>query len=110
MGGGRCRRGVGGRRGVDGEASRGTTLRPEDGEERRRSREEEDGRPLQRLICRFNFHAFKFVPEVQQAGSLLVQRLRRVNSMQTETDKQLLGNMFDPVFAVNHAADSALNR
>jgi hypothetical protein len=31
--------------------------------------------------------------------------------MQTETDKQLLGNnMFNPAFAENHAADSALPR
>uniref|UniRef100_J3MEU8 O-fucosyltransferase family protein n=2 Tax=Oryza brachyantha TaxID=4533 RepID=J3MEU8_ORYBR len=51
---------------------------------------------LQRLRCRCNFHALKFVPEIQQAGSLLVQRLRRAGAMQTEMDKQLFGsNMVD---------------
>lgn len=60
---------------------------------------------LQRLRCRCNFHALKFVPELQQAGSLLVQRLRQVSAMQTEMDKQLFGNnMLDPGFAEkNHA-------
>uniref|UniRef100_A0A0E0LCF4 O-fucosyltransferase family protein n=1 Tax=Oryza punctata TaxID=4537 RepID=A0A0E0LCF4_ORYPU len=51
---------------------------------------------LQRLRCRCNFHALKFVPEIQRAGSLLVQRLRRAGAMQTEMDKQLFGsNMLD---------------
>ncbi|CAD6339276.1 unnamed protein product [Miscanthus lutarioriparius] len=60
---------------------------------------------LQRLRCRCNFHALKFVPELQQAGSLLVQRLRQVSAMQTEMDKQLFGNnMLDTAFAENHAA------
>ncbi|KAJ1259482.1 hypothetical protein BS78_10G159100 [Paspalum vaginatum] len=60
---------------------------------------------LQRLRCRCNFHALKFVPELQQAGSLLVQRLRQVSAMQTEMDKQLFGNnMIHPGFAKNHHA------
>lgn len=60
---------------------------------------------LQRLRCRCNFHALKFVPELQQAGSLLVQRLRQVSAMQTEMDKQLFGNnMVDPGLGENHAA------
>lgn len=63
---------------------------------------------LQRLRCRCNFHALKFVPELQQAGSLLVQRLRKVSAMQTEMDKQLFGNNMvelDPAaFAEDHAA------
>uniref|UniRef100_A0A0E0PYX6 O-fucosyltransferase family protein n=1 Tax=Oryza rufipogon TaxID=4529 RepID=A0A0E0PYX6_ORYRU len=51
---------------------------------------------LQRLRCRCNFHALKFVPEIQRAGSLLVQRLRRAGAMRTEMDKQLFGsNMLD---------------
>jgi hypothetical protein len=63
------------------------------------------GHLLQRLRCRCNFHALKFVPELQQAGSLLVQRLRRVSSMQTEMDKQLFGNnMLDPAFAESAGA------
>lgn len=60
---------------------------------------------LQRLRCRCNFHALKFVPEIQQVGSLLVQRLRKVSAMQTEMDKQLFGNnMLDPAFAEDHTA------
>ncbi|RLM55742.1 hypothetical protein C2845_PM10G13950 [Panicum miliaceum] len=60
---------------------------------------------LQRLRCRCNFHALKFVPELQRAGSLLVQRLRKVGAMQTEVDKQLFGNnMLDPAFPEDHAA------
>ena len=60
---------------------------------------------LQRLRCRCNFHALKFVPELQRAGSLLVQRLRKASAMQTEMDKQLFGsNMLDPGFAEDHAA------
>ncbi|KAG2606840.1 O-fucosyltransferase 8-like isoform X2 [Panicum virgatum] len=60
---------------------------------------------LQRLRCRCNFHALKFVPELQRAGSLLVQRLRKASAMQTEMDKQLFGsNMVDPAFAEDHAA------
>lgn len=55
---------------------------------------------LQRLRCRCNFHALKFVPELQRAGSVLVQRLRQVGGMQTEIDKQLFGNnMLDQAFA-----------
>ncbi|RLN12227.1 hypothetical protein C2845_PM09G15370 [Panicum miliaceum] len=55
---------------------------------------------LQRLRCRCNFHALKFVPKLQRAGSLLVQRLRKVGAMQTEMDKQLFGNnMLDHAFA-----------
>ncbi len=51
---------------------------------------------MQRLRCRCNFHALKFVPEIQRAGSLLVQRLRRAGAMRTEMDKQLFGsNMLD---------------
>ena len=62
-------------------------------------------RLLQRLRCRCNFHALKFVPELQRAGSLLVQRLRKAGAMQTEMDKQLFGsNMVDPAFAEDHAA------
>lgn len=54
----------------------------------------------QRLRCRCNFHALKFVPELQRAGSVLVQRLRQVGGMQTEMDKQLFGNnMLDQAFA-----------
>ncbi|GLT54632.1 hypothetical protein SLA2020_278150 [Shorea laevis] len=32
---------------------------------------------LQRLRCKCNFHALKFVPKIQQVGSLLVRRIRK---------------------------------
>ncbi|CAN1355854.1 O-fucosyltransferase 8 [Linum perenne] len=32
---------------------------------------------IQRLRCKCNFHALKFVPKIQEAGSLLIQRIRR---------------------------------
>lgn len=32
---------------------------------------------LQRLRCRCNFHALKFVPKIQETGALLLQRVRR---------------------------------
>ncbi|XP_062178989.1 O-fucosyltransferase 8-like isoform X2 [Phragmites australis] len=60
---------------------------------------------LQRLRCRCNFHALKFVPQLQKAGSLLIQRLRRVGAMQTEMDKQLFGNnMAGQAFAESQTA------
>ncbi|KAL6603956.1 hypothetical protein ACP70R_044317 [Stipagrostis hirtigluma subsp. patula] len=60
---------------------------------------------LQRLRCRCNFHALKFVPELQRVGSLLVQRLRKVGAMQTEMDKQLFGsNMADAAIAESQTA------
>ncbi|KAI3914935.1 hypothetical protein MKX01_018104 [Papaver californicum] len=34
---------------------------------------------LQRLICKCNFHALKFVPKIQQAASLLVSRIRKTD-------------------------------
>ncbi|KAG8075559.1 hypothetical protein GUJ93_ZPchr0006g42016 [Zizania palustris] len=63
---------------------------------------------LQRLRCRCNFHALKFVPKIQKAGSLLIQRLRRAGAMQTEMDKQLFGsNMLDdPALAAGAGAPS----
>ncbi|KAL8130230.1 hypothetical protein V2J09_019385 [Rumex salicifolius] len=35
---------------------------------------------LQRLRCRCNFHALQFVPKIQEAGALILQRMRQ-NSM-----------------------------
>lgn len=62
---------------------------------------------LQRLRCRCNFHALKFAPEIQKLGSLLVQRLRGVNAMQTEMDKQLFGsNMLDRPFGDKGSDDA----
>ncbi|XP_020245965.1 uncharacterized protein At1g04910 isoform X2 [Asparagus officinalis] len=46
---------------------------------------------LQRLRCKCNFHALKFVPKLQETGSLLVRRIRKYDSRLTHLDKQLLG-------------------
>ncbi|GLU13825.1 hypothetical protein SLE2022_304350 [Rubroshorea leprosula] len=47
---------------------------------------------LQRLRCKCNFHALKFVPKIQQVGSLLVKRIRKYGSRKSMLDKQLLGD------------------
>ncbi|KAG8635481.1 O-fucosyltransferase 8 isoform X3 [Manihot esculenta] len=46
---------------------------------------------LQRLRCKCNFHALKFVPKIQQVGSLLIRRIRKYDASQSMLDKQLLG-------------------
>ncbi|KAK4858003.1 hypothetical protein QYF36_009490 [Acer negundo] len=56
---------------------------------------------LQRLRCKCNFHAFKFVPKIQQAGALLVRRIRKYDSERSMLDEQLLGN-FIPNFPSEH--------
>ncbi|EEF40087.1 conserved hypothetical protein [Ricinus communis] len=35
---------------------------------------------LQRLRCKCNFHALKFVPKIQKMGSLLIRRIRKYDS------------------------------
>ncbi|OAY71713.1 Uncharacterized protein ACMD2_21923 [Ananas comosus] len=47
---------------------------------------------LQTLRCKCNFHALKFVPKIQEIGSLLVRRIRKHDSRLTELDKQLFGD------------------
>ncbi|XP_057986173.1 O-fucosyltransferase 8 isoform X3 [Hevea brasiliensis] len=47
---------------------------------------------LQRLRCKCNFHALKFVPKIQQVGSLLIKRIRKYDFAQSMLDKQLLGD------------------
>ncbi|KAJ6926058.1 O-fucosyltransferase 8 isoform X1 [Populus alba x Populus x berolinensis] len=46
---------------------------------------------LQKLRCKCNFHALKFVPKIQEAGSLLIRRIRKYDTAQTTLDKQLVG-------------------
>ncbi|XP_054793698.1 O-fucosyltransferase 8-like isoform X1 [Prosopis cineraria] len=46
---------------------------------------------IQRLRCKCNFHALKFVPKIQKVGSLLVRRIRKYNAERSNLDKQLLG-------------------
>ncbi|GJV22653.1 O-fucosyltransferase 8 isoform X1 [Tanacetum coccineum] len=47
---------------------------------------------LQRLRCKCNYHALKFVPKIQETGSLLIRRIRKYDAPRTKLDKQLLGN------------------
>ncbi|XP_050223690.1 O-fucosyltransferase 8 isoform X2 [Mercurialis annua] len=47
---------------------------------------------LQTLRCKCNFHALKFVPKIQQVGSLLITRIRKYDSAHSMLDKQLLGD------------------
>ncbi|KAL5997836.1 O-fucosyltransferase 8 [Asimina triloba] len=46
---------------------------------------------LQRLRCKCNFHALKFMPKIQQVGSLLVRRIRKHNGQHSSIDKHLFG-------------------
>ncbi|KAG2684026.1 hypothetical protein I3760_10G060100 [Carya illinoinensis] len=47
---------------------------------------------LQRLRCKCNFHALKFVPKIQRVGSLLVRKIRKYDAARSMLDKELLGN------------------
>ncbi|KAI3710150.1 hypothetical protein L2E82_39924 [Cichorium intybus] len=47
---------------------------------------------LQRLRCKCNYHALKFVPKIQEIGSLLIRRIRKYDGPVNKLDKQLLGN------------------
>ncbi|KAK1422733.1 hypothetical protein QVD17_18019 [Tagetes erecta] len=47
---------------------------------------------LQRLRCKCNHHALKFVPKIQETGSLLIRRIRKYDGPRNKLDKQLLGN------------------
>ncbi|PHU26319.1 hypothetical protein BC332_04651 [Capsicum chinense] len=61
---------------------------------------------LQRLRCKCNFHALKFVPKIQETGSLLVRRIRRYDFARSTLDKQLLGNLIpDAPLRHHHAAE-----
>ncbi|KAK7306517.1 hypothetical protein VNO77_44464 [Canavalia gladiata] len=46
---------------------------------------------IQRLRCKCNFHALKFVPKIQQVGSLLIKRIRKFRGRRSMLDTQLLG-------------------
>lgn len=47
---------------------------------------------MQKLRCKCNFHALKFVRKIQHTGSLLVRRIRKYDAARRMLDKQLLGN------------------
>ncbi|KAI3456512.1 hypothetical protein Pfo_013175 [Paulownia fortunei] len=46
---------------------------------------------LQRLRCRCNFHALRFVPKIQEAGALLIQRMRQNDKGLGHLDHYLVG-------------------
>ncbi|XP_052203535.1 O-fucosyltransferase 15 isoform X2 [Diospyros lotus] len=50
---------------------------------------------LQRLRCRCNFHALHFVPKIQEAGALLLQRMRH-RTRYGELDPYLVGPFAQP--------------
>ncbi|KAL6546793.1 O-fucosyltransferase 15 [Orobanche minor] len=47
--------------------------------------------PLQRLRCRCNFHALIFVPKIEEAGALLIQRMRQNDTGLGRLDHYLVG-------------------
>ncbi|KAM7500689.1 hypothetical protein LguiA_025103 [Lonicera macranthoides] len=57
---------------------------------------------LQKLRCKCNFHALKFVPKIQEAGSLLIRRIRKYNVKRNMLDEQLLGNFMPNVPLTGH--------
>ncbi|KAA8519637.1 hypothetical protein F0562_013918 [Nyssa sinensis] len=59
---------------------------------------------LQRLRCKCNFHALKFVPKIQRVGSLLVKRIRKCDVSRNMLDKQLLGSFISNVPLKGHDA------
>ncbi|KAK7247177.1 hypothetical protein RIF29_42054 [Crotalaria pallida] len=50
---------------------------------------------IQRLRCKCNFHALKFVPKIQEVGSLLIKRIRKYNAPRSMLDTQLLGKFIE---------------
>ncbi|KAK6124277.1 hypothetical protein DH2020_041968 [Rehmannia glutinosa] len=52
---------------------------------------------LQKLRCKCNFHALKFVPKIQKTGSLLVKRIRKYGTARSVLDEQLLGSFISTV-------------
>ncbi|XP_073009868.1 O-fucosyltransferase 15-like isoform X2 [Typha latifolia] len=50
---------------------------------------------LQRLRCRCNFHALRFVHKIQETGALLVQRMQHHRPYSTPLEHNLLGQFTD---------------
>ncbi|XP_075477910.1 O-fucosyltransferase 15 isoform X1 [Primulina tabacum] len=48
-------------------------------------------RQIQRLRCRCNFHALRFGPKIQEAGALLIQRMRQNDTGLGHLDHYLVG-------------------
>ncbi|XP_047310611.1 O-fucosyltransferase 8 isoform X2 [Impatiens glandulifera] len=60
---------------------------------------------LQRLRCKCNFHSLKFVPKIQQLGTLLIRRIRKHNSARNALDKKLLGKFISNTTSQEEAAE-----
>ncbi|KAK9022826.1 hypothetical protein V6N11_003065 [Hibiscus sabdariffa] len=58
--------------------------------------------PLQRLRCKCNFRALKFVPKIQEVGSLLVKRIRKYYAAPRQLDKQLLEDFAPRISSRQH--------
>ncbi|XP_010246469.1 PREDICTED: uncharacterized protein At1g04910-like isoform X2 [Nelumbo nucifera] len=65
---------------------------------------------LQRLRCKCNFHALKFVPKIQEIGSLLVKRIRKHDGARSLLDKQLLGNYISDLPPEGHYASTGSSK
>ncbi|XP_019462662.1 PREDICTED: uncharacterized protein At1g04910-like isoform X1 [Lupinus angustifolius] len=50
---------------------------------------------IQRLRCKCNFHALKFVPKIQEVGTLLIKRIRKFSAPPSMLDTQLLGKFVE---------------
>ncbi|OMO65400.1 GDP-fucose protein O-fucosyltransferase [Corchorus olitorius] len=59
---------------------------------------------LQKLRCKCNFHALKFVPKIQEVGSLLIKRIRKHYAAKRQLDKQLLGSFLPSISSKEHNA------
>ncbi|KAB2081873.1 hypothetical protein ES319_A05G160800v1 [Gossypium barbadense] len=57
---------------------------------------------LQRLRCKCNFHALKFVLKIQKVGSLLIKRIKKYYAAPRQLDKQLLGDFAPGISPKQH--------
>ncbi|KAG9447872.1 hypothetical protein H6P81_014000 [Aristolochia fimbriata] len=65
---------------------------------------------MQRLRCKCNFHALKFVLKIQEAGALLVKRIRKYDARSSLLDKQLLGKYMPDVPSRPHNSTRSLSK
>ncbi|KAL8113114.1 hypothetical protein AgCh_020441 [Apium graveolens] len=62
---------------------------------------------LQKLRCKCNFHALKFVPKIQEAGSLIIKRIRKTDVSTNLLDKQVLGNFISNAPSEEHSSEGS---
>ncbi|TYH71216.1 hypothetical protein ES332_D05G170600v1 [Gossypium tomentosum] len=65
---------------------------------------------LQRLRCKCNFHALKFVLKIQKVGSLLIKRIKKYYAAPRQLDKQLLGDFAPGISPKQHNIASGPSR